>query len=294
MKVTGFTIIKDAIIYDYPILEAIRSILPICDDFIIAIGESNDKTLDLIKKLNSKKIKIVFTVWDEKMRTGGKILSTETNKAFAQVPDDSDWAFYIQADEVVHEKYLDTIHKAMLLCKDNSNIDGLLFKYLHFYGSYDYVGMSSKWYRREIRVIKNNKRTIYSYGDAQGFRKDNNKKLRVCEIDAYVYHYGWVRAPKAMQKKQIKFNSFWYDDEWLDKNIVKADEFDYGSEIKELKLFRGFHPRVIQKRIKAKNWDFEQDISLSRRALKDKLKDFFRKYLGLDFNYKNYIIRKRL
>jgi len=263
MKVTGFSIIKDAIIYDYPILEAIQSILPICDDFIIAVGKSNDKTLELIKKLNSKKIKIVPVVWDENMRTGGKILSTETNKAFAHVPNDSDWAFYIQADEVLHEKYLDTIRKAI-------------------------------WYRREIRVIKNNKKSIYSYGDAQGFRKDNNKKLKVCEIDAYVYHYGWVREPKAMQKKQVKFNSFWRDDEWLDKNITKVDDFDYSSEIKELKLFKGFHPKVIQKRIKAKNWEFEQDISLSRRALKDKLKDFCRKYLGLDFNYKNYIIKKKM
>ena len=145
MKVTGFSLVRNAIKFDYPIVEAINSILPICDNFIIAIGNSDDNTLELIKSINSPKIKIIETVWDDSLREGGRVLAVETDKAFQAVPTDSDWAFYIQGDEVVHEKYLDTIYNEMLRWKDNENVDGLLFNYKHFFGSYDYVGMSTKW-----------------------------------------------------------------------------------------------------------------------------------------------------
>ncbi len=132
MKVTGFSFIKNAIIYDYPIIEAITSILPICDEFVVAVGESDDNTLDLIRNID-KKIRIVETKWDESLREGGRVLAVETDKAFAAISDDTDWAFYIQGDEVVHEKYLDTIKDAMIRFKDDKIVDGLLFKYCHFY-----------------------------------------------------------------------------------------------------------------------------------------------------------------
>ncbi len=287
MKVSGFSFIKNAIIYDYPIVEAIRSILPICDEFVVAVGKSDDDTLSLIQNIDKDKIKIVETIWDENLREGGRVLAVETDKAFQNISKDSDWAFYIQGDEVVHEKYLDEIYNKMLLYKDDKTIDGLLFHYLHFYGSYDYVGTSSDWYRNEIRVVKNNSE-IYSYRDAQGFRKGDNKKLKVKPIDAYIYHYGWVKPPEIMQKKQENFNKFWHNDEWLETNIAKVEKFDYLANINELKLFEDTHPKVIQKRIKEKNWQFKYDISMNRKSFKDKIKDFLREYLKIDFSYKNY------
>ena len=208
MKVTGFTFIKNGIILDYPIVEAIKSILPICDDFVVAVGKSDDNTLELIQSINPDKIKIIETVWDDTMREGGRVLALETDKAFKAISEDSDWAFYIQGDEVIHEQYLDEIKSAMLTHKDDVKVDGLLFNYQHFYGSYDYVGVSSNWYKNEIRVIKNNK-SIHSYKDAQGFRKGNDEKLNVVPIKATVNHYGWVKEPKAMQKKQESFHKLW-------------------------------------------------------------------------------------
>lgn len=287
MKVTGFTFIRNAIVYDYPIVEAIQSILPLCDDFVVAVGQSDDETLALIKSIAPNKIKIIETVWDDSQRTGGKTLADETNKAFRATDDDTDWCFYIQGDEVVHEQYLEAIKAGMLKWKDDKNVDGLLFKYEHFYGSYDYVGSSSRWYPHEIRIIRNDK-NIYSYRDAQGFRKGNDEKLCVKPIDAYVYHYGWVKDPRAMQLKQETFNKLWHDDEWVDKNIVKATEFDYAAHIDAVKKFTGTHPTVMQSRIERSNWQFEYDISFKKTPLKENLKQFARKNLGLDFSYKNY------
>ena len=289
MKVTGFTIIRNAVKYDYPAVEAINSVLSLCDNFIVAVGNSDDDTLNLIKNINSEKIEIIETVWDDTLREGGQVLAVETNKAFRSIPDDTDWCFYIQADEVLHEKYFDVIKQAMQKYKDNKNVDGLLFKYLHFYGSYDYVGTSSNWYRNEIRIIKNNKK-IYSYKDAQGFRKENNSKLNVKPIDAYMYHYGWVKTPEAMQRKQENFHKLWHSDDWLEKNIVKTDKFDY-SGIDALKLFEGTHPVCMQKRIREKNWKFDYDLSYNNLSFKEKIKKIAENITGIRIGeYKNYKI----
>ena len=287
MKVSGFTIIRNAVKYDYPIVESITSVLPLCDEFIVAVGNSSDNTLGLIQAINSPKIKIIETVWDDDLREGGRTFALETDKAFQAVLSDCDWAFYIQADEAVHEKYYPAIREAMEKYKDDRSVDGLLFHYKHFYGSYDYVGESWRWYRREIRIVKNNK-NIFSYRDAQGFRKRPNEKLRVKLIDAFIYHYGWVKDPRAMQQKQQDWTKFYRDDRWIEEHIAKAEEFDYG-KIDSLIRFEETHPQALQERIQKINWKFNYDISKRRYSFKEKIKRFVHSFTGYRIGeYKNY------
>ncbi len=274
MKVSGFSFIKNAIKYDYPIVEAIESILPICDEFIIAVGKSDDDTLELIRGIKSDKIKIFETIWDDSLREGGRVLAVETDKAFAKISPDSDWAFYIQGDEVVHEKYLESIYKGMKKYQNNADIDALLFDYINFYGSYDYLADSRHWQRKEIRVIKNNP-NIYSYLDAISFRKNENEKLNVAYIDAAVHHYGWVKTPVAMQQKQLEFHKLWHDDEWVDKNVKKVDEYDF-SQVESVALFEGTHPKVMEKRLERMNWKFSFDPT---KAKKESLRRRFLNYI---------------
>ncbi len=289
MKVTGFTFIRNAVKFDYPVVEAIRSILPLCNDFVVAAGNSDDNTEELIRSIDPCKLMVINTIWDDspEMKTGGKVFAAETDKAFRAVPGDSDWAFYIQGDEVVHEKYLDIIREAMLKWKDNHEVDGLLFSYRHFYGSYDYTGISPKWYRNEIRVIRNDK-SIYSFRDAQGFRKGNNQKLNVKPVDAYIYHYGWVKEPEIMMNKIRSSSAFYGDREWTGKR-GDSKSFDY-SEIDALSLFTETHPGVMEARIKRKNWTFDHDISFNRLSLKYRGKIFLKKYLAINTFYENYKI----
>ncbi|MFN8115948.1 MAG: glycosyltransferase family 2 protein [Bacteroidia bacterium] len=287
MKVAGFTIIRNAIKFDYPVVEAITSILPICDEFVVAVGNSDDDTLQLIKSINSPKIKIIETVWDDSLRQGGQVLAIETNKAFDAISKDADWCFYIQSDECVHEKHLASIKDAMMKYKDDKQVDGLLFNYVHFYGTYNYVGNSRRWYRKEIRIIKNDK-SIRSYKDAQGFRKTDNSKLNVKPISAEIYHYGWVKPPKAQQAKQENFHKMWHDDEWMKKNIAQVEEFDY-SQIDSLEEFKGTHPQVFQARVKAADWNFKFDSSQIKLSIKDKFLLFIEKTTGWKVGeYKNY------
>ncbi len=290
MKVSGFTFIRNAVKYDYPIREAILSILPLCDEVIVMLGNSEDNTRELLESIGDNRIKIYDSTWDDSLREGGKVLAAETNKAMAKISPDADWCFYIQGDEVFHEHGMDAVKDAMIKYKDVKEVEGLLFNYRHFYGSYDYIGNSRKWYRKEIRIIKND-RNIISYKDAQGFKK-NGKKLRVKPVYAFIHHYGWVKPPKAMQAKQESFHKLWHSDEWVKENVVVSAEFDY-SNIDSLALFMGTHPEVMKDRIARQNWKFSFDPTQKKMSFKSQLLHFIEEFLGWRIGeWKNYRIVK--
>lgn len=289
MTITGFTIIKNAVKFDYPVVESIRSILPVVDEMIVLVGDCSDATEELIRSINSPKIKIHHSVWDPAFKEGGQILAVETNKAFDLVPDSADWAFYIQADEVIHEQYHATIRAAAEKYKDDQRVEGLLFGYTHFYGSYDYVGDSRKWYKNEIRIIRNDKR-IRSYRDAQGFRKEG-RKLNVKRTGAQVYHYGWVRHPHAQSEKLATFYTYWDGPGAAKRSVEENEMFDYLNNADSLKKFTGTHPAVMQKRLAEKNWQLEVAPGRKKMSFKDRLLYAIEKWTGKRlFDYKNYRI----
>lgn len=291
MNVVGFTIARNVTKYDYPILEAIQSILPICDTFVVAVGDSSDDTLDRIKSLQSPKIIILETTWDPSLREGGRVLAEETNKALSAIPADTDWCFYIQGDEVIPETDLPVIERAMRHYQKIDAIDGLLFSYRHFYGSYQYIADSRKWYRREIRLFKAG-RGVYSYRDAQGFRKGQNEKLRVALIPAHVHHYGWVKPPEKQMEKIKNTSAFWLSDDRLQAKYGQApDQFDY-SQIDSLVEFTEPHPAVMLPRIAAQSWAFQHDIRLKKYSLKVRILLWIYRLTGWRVGeYRNYILR---
>ena len=254
MKVSGFTFIRNAIPFDYPIVEAIQSILPLCDEVVVAVGNSDDDTL----------------------REGGTALAHETNKALAGVVHNCDWCIYIQGDEVLHEDGYAEIRHAMQGNLHREDVDGLLFSYRHFYGSYDYVGASANWYRNEIRIIKPG-RGIHSFRDAQGFRKPTNQKLHVVRLEACMHHYGWVKEPKATQQKQESFHKMWHDHAWVASNVIASEAYDYGKDLRHLVRFGGTIPKGMHQRIARVNWHFDADISMDQRSIKTDSSNFVTK-----------------
>ncbi len=287
MKVSGFTFIKNAIKYGYPVVESITSILPLVDEMIVCLGDSEDDTEGLIKSIGSVKIKFIHSVWDNDLREGGMVLAAETNKAIAATAGNSDWLFYIQADEAVHEQYHKTIADAMQRYKDDKKVEGLLFNYHHFYGSYKYIGDGRKWYSKEIRVIRNDKK-IKSFKDAQGFRWDDGRKLNVKLIDAYIYHYGWVRNPLLMHRKTESFHALWSGEAGRNPKLTEA-EFDY-SNIDSVTVFEGTHPAVMKKLVEAENWESGIDMGKKNfKSLKHRLLFFlWKQFNWRPFEYRNY------
>jgi len=290
MKVSGFTFVRNAVKFDYPVIESISSILPIVDEFVICLGNSEDDTEHLIQSINSDKIRLIHSVWDDSLRKGGEVLAVETNKAFDKVSNDSDWAFYIQADEVVHEKYHPAIIEGLNKYLHHDGVEGFLFQYKHFYGSYDYVGNSRRWYNHEIRIIRNNK-NIRSYRDAQGFRI-NGRKLNVVPVNASIFHYGWVKSPYHQQEKQKSFHKLWHDDKKVEEMVTDSLVFDY-STIDSLEKYSDTHPEVMKNRIKSQDWEFQYDIKQKKLSFKNKILYWIERVTGRRlFVYKNYNLIK--
>jgi len=291
MKVCGFTFIKNAEKFDFPVVEAITSILPVCDHFVVAVGKSDDNTRQIIENIAPGKLTIVDTVWDDNLKKGGAVYARETDKAFDAIPPEFDWCFYIQGDEAVHEKYLPVIYEAMKNNLERKEVEGLLFGYKHFYGTYDYTGDSRKWYRNEIRVLRNDKQ-IRSYRDAQGFRI-NGKKLKVVPVKAEIYHYGWVRSPQFMQKK-INFVKQFYDgtqEEVITEYIDQ--EFSYSKNYDSLAKFEGTHPAVMSDRIERLNWHVDVDLKKIRMKPRYRILHGIEKIFGVRlFEYRNYTLLK--
>jgi hypothetical protein len=287
MKVCGFIFIKDAVKLDYPVVEAITSILPVCNKFIVAVGVSDDGTRKLIESIDPKKIEIIDTVWDYSLRDQGKILTAETNKAFDAIPPQYDWCFYIHGDEVVNEKYLPGIMLSMKKYLPITEVDGLIMHYTHFYGTFDYYGDSRRWYKSEVRIIRNNKKIRSSYG-GQGFCWDNGKKLTGVIIDATMYHYGFVRPPTLMKNKIEEIQQHYsISSRHIKKINPESEEFVYEKGIDSLQQFRELHPKVMQARISMANWH----PKLSTRNKKFNTRHFLLYYFEKFFKFRPFEIK---
>ncbi|HAR20094.1 MAG TPA: glycosyl transferase [Cytophagales bacterium] len=285
MTISGFTFVKNGEILEYPFIESIQSILPVCDEVVVVVGDNDDNTKSRILALNEPKINIIDSVWDPALRKGGQVLAQQTNIALDHIK--GDWGLYIQADEVLHERYLPAILAAAKKNLNESRVEGFLFAYRHFYGSYDYIGLSRDWYRNEIRMVRNLPH-IRSYKDAQGFRTIDNRKLRVKSIEAEMYHYGWVRSPLAQQKKKEMVNPLWHDDEWMAENVFGGDKFRYNRR-EWLSIFEGTHPKVMQDRIEKMNWKFPYDANKIKIPLKERISFWLERKTGIRLGeYKNY------
>ena len=241
MKISGFTIARNAVKFQYPILESIRSILPICDEFIVNVGDSEDKTLELIKSLHDPKIKTIETRWD--MSIGKEVLSAQTNLALKRCK--GDWAFYLQSDEVIHEADWGKLVKGMERYLPDENVDSLRFGWLHFYGSYFRYRIDHGWFQKQDRIIRNNG-AIESQGDAWGFRRKDGRPLRRKNTNCLLYHYGWVHSPSVMTQRRVNAEQIGFTK--IDNEEERRREYSYG-DLNRFPAYFGSHPSVMNQKI---------------------------------------------
>ena len=301
MKISAFTFLRNGLTYGYPFIESIKSLLPIVDEYIVVLGDSNDGSEKALLELKSSKIKIIHTIWSDKMRTGGKIFALQANIGIDNASKDSDWLFHLQADEVIHENDYPIILKNLHDHLHNKSVNGFLLKFINFFGDYDHYCPSRRFHQREIRIIRNDS-AIRSYKDSMGFRIFKNKndpsekgvKLKVIPIDASVYHYSWVRPPKKQKAKQIEFAKKYIEsDDYInayDKEL--GEEYNY-REYDYLNKFTGSHPLVMKNVVNAQNWEFVYNPSKNNMTFKEKILRFIEKITNKQFFiYKNYKLIK--
>ena len=283
MKVSGFTFIKNAEMLGYPFVESIQSVLPIVDEFVIAVGESDDNTLEIIKSINDDKIRIIETQWNESMQDRGYVYAQQ--KMTAQFSCTGDWAFYLEGDEVLHEKDLDTIQNSMERHLNNPEVEALYFDYYHFYGKPDQVGIAG--YKRAPRIIRN---TIRNYSpDGLFFVVMNkNKKGRypkAAHAGCHIYHYGHVRKVEKNNEKIKQTGKYWGGEE---HNVFST----YGNiDLGEIRPFKGTHPKIVQQWI-----DTEAELEFAQNpgykiTFKDKrhrIRFWLDEKLGWDISKKHY------
>ncbi|MBI5150758.1 MAG: glycosyltransferase [Candidatus Omnitrophica bacterium] len=242
MKVSGFTIVRNAVKYNYPVVESIRSILPVCDEFVVNVGDSEDETLDVIQSLASEKVRIIENEWD--MTQKSEVLSYQTNLALDACR--GDWAFYLQSDEVVHEDDLGKLKEVMRRYQDDPGVDALRFQWLHFYGSYYRYRIDRGWYQKQDRIIRNNG-MIESFGDAYAFRRKDGQELRRRNTGCFIYHYGWVQPQEVMAQRRANAEEIGFVS-LADKERDK--KYSYG-DLNRFPAYFGTHPKVMEERTAA-------------------------------------------
>jgi len=308
MTISGFTMGKNARKLYYPMKQAVQSILPLVDEFIVVLGDSDedDTTKAEIESIGNPKIIIIETKWDIEKYPRGMEHAHQTDIAKSYCK--GDWLFYLQSDEVIHENDLGVIRTRCEELLDDPEVEGLLFDYLHFWGDYRHIQNSHCWYRKEIRIIRNLPE-IHSWVSAQSFRripdfdgihyrqKENTFKLKVAPANARVFHYGWVRPPVLMNRKIKAFNVNHRGARVVDeisKNDGFKGNFDYGN-LGKLPEFKGSHPAVMNDWISQFNWADDLRYTGVRRSLNKIVSKHDRpKYLAISWVEKNILFGARL
>jgi hypothetical protein len=282
VKISAFTFIKNGQILGYPFVQSIQSILPIVDEFIINVGDSEDNTLEALKAINDQKIRIIKSTWNERMQDRGYVYGQQ--KMIAQFNCTGDWAFYIEGDEIYHEDDLDKIRNAMEMHLNDSNVEALVFDFRHFYGNGNSYLDSPGWYRSEARIIKNSLRS-YAPDGLFWLILDSNKKGRYPKAKhtgATCYHYGWVRSENQMNLKSSMVNKYW------GAKPLKIDYTQMDHSI--IKLFEGQHPKLISNWLPQENGLYQVDANFTPtlKQKKHRIIIKFENIFGLDLSKKHY------
>ncbi|MGH7789031.1 MAG: glycosyltransferase [Candidatus Binatia bacterium] len=258
MKVSGFTIARRAVTFGYPLEESIRSLLPAVDEYVVAVGDGDDGTWELVAGIGDPKIRAFRTTWDFSQQQW-LMLSDETNKALAACT--GDWAVYLQADEVLHEAELPALRAALTRYRD-TRVETLSFRYHHFYGSYAMVQDDPRrWYRRATRALKTG-HDIYAVGDACAFEvreRERWRRPRRADLPLHVYHYGWVQPPELMRHRMHNRDRLFRGEDW--QQPTPAEAIEAYDAVGTLQPFRGSHPAVMRNRIAAQTWRFEPRLA---------------------------------
>lgn len=294
MRISGFSFARNAVKLDYPLEEALRSILPVVDELVVAVapGDADDDTRGLVESLDDPRVVIVDAEWDDGRRQN--VYADLTNVALARCT--GDWCFYIQADEVVHEDDHAVIRERCEELVDDRRVEGLLFDYLHFFGDYRHLQTGHGWYQREIRIIRSGI-GVRSVRDAQSFRYPDQTRIDVAPARARIFHYGWVRHPRFMQAKVEEFWSHRLPREEVEAEYGGREEFDYGP-LGRLPVYEGTHPAVMRERMEAMDWEDrlrEEDppgmVRTQRHKderLKYRLLTGLTRLTGVDLNHTNH------
>ena len=285
MKISCFTFIRNGTLLGYPYIESILSALPLCDEFVVAVGDNEDDTLEKIQSIQSDKIVIIQTHWNEKMQDRGFVYAQQ--KMIAHYNCTGDWAFYLEGDEVLHEDDLPKIRLAMEQSFHNPEVEALAFDYYHFFGSPNWLAVSPAWYRQECRIIRNTIR-VWAPDGLYFVVMTKNKQGRHPKaklVNAPIYHYGHVRSIEAMREKNKRVGKYWQHDHPLFNG--------YQIDPQALSAFKGQHPAIVSTWLKTEaEQNFSPDLSYqpTHREIKHRWAMKLERLFGVELSKKHFFL----
>ena len=284
---SGFTLVRNAVKLDFPIVPAIRSVLAVCDEVVVNVGKSEDETRDLVASVEDPRVRIIDTEWDFTKKN--LMLSIETQRAMDACK--GSWGIYIQADEVLHETGARILKDTVAAVDDDPRVEGLLVKYLHFYGGFDRIATSRRWYRREVRCIRLG-RDIRPYQGAQGFRVGPEyRKIRARDTAAEMFHYGWARPARAIREKREISKTIY---PWAKEQVERELQRNHLEWIPLLQPFTGVHPAAAREWVAARAHDPERVIGprhFKPEHLRFYISDWIERLTGARvFEFRNYVV----
>jgi len=284
VKVSGFSFIREGVLLGYPFVESLRSLLPLVDEFILAVGESDaDDTLERLRALNEPKLKLVPTRWNEHMADRGFVYAQQ--KMIAHYHCGGDWAFYLEGDEVLHEDDLPRIRAALERHHPDPRIEALAFDYHHYFGSPHWRAIGPGWYRRAVRLMRNDRRW-FSPDGLFSLVMDRNRRgryPRAALAGATIHHYGHVRRIAAMRAKNARVGRYWGHDHPLFEG--------YRLDPKQLTRYDGPHPALVRPWLaEAAETEFQPDPHWrpSGKDRRYRAQLWLEQRLGVDFSRRHF------
>jgi glycosyltransferase involved in cell wall biosynthesis len=244
MIISAWTTTTDCIKYGYPILENIKSMLPLVDEYIIVDGGSTDGTLELIESLNEPKIRIINdedTKWEYNWDFW-RILHN-FDRGFQECK--GDIVICLDADYVIHEDGYDSIRQSFKDMINDNKIESQYCRY-NFMLADRYFFKKDRTLAVNMKLCRENKLDI-KYG-----------------ID--YENWGWGAEPIVFEKIENGMNMGKLLGFYGDILKVNTKIFNYGLIFKEDNLItrsQRFRYRMAEKntfsKYKRLNWATTED-----------------------------------
>jgi len=168
VKISGILSINNAVYLGYPFIEAVLSVLPIVDEFLINDGGSDDETPIYLKKLQ-KTFPNKIRLFNKSFYPSNFWEAVDNSLNFLINKAKGNWLFEVQGDEVWHEKDIlkvkETIEKASI---EGYNSIRAVLQWINFQAIDPYK-------YRNVRMVRRIK-DLKSHWCGDDFRTANTEK----------------------------------------------------------------------------------------------------------------------
>lgn len=238
----GSLFIRNGLEYDYCFEESIKCLLDFCDKVVVVDAGSDDGTTEILKNINNHKLLVIYLSKEEWLNRHGKEkLTYFTDKAIDEL--DTDYNFYLQADEILHESSYKWVRTAMEV-----GGEGYLCTRNNLWGNCN-LQLNVPHERKpcSTSVLRLAKTRYKAYGDAESL---NAPCINDFEEKIKIWHYGFVRKKEVMRAKIINmqigvFGMSDYDPKLDECNIFNPKLWFDGDDLEKI---TEPHPKIM------KNW----------------------------------------